>query len=165
MPDAALLSPRGKVLENGAPRFFRRLAEGVFDIADLIFRTNELADFIEAASVEYKFDPQLVIAVGYSNGANVAASMLLLRPAVLNKAILFRAMYPLEVVESPDLKGKQIMMAAGKSDPIIGRPSVEKLYEVLKACGADVTLVWQPTGHQLLQGDIDAANQWLSQHR
>jgi phospholipase/carboxylesterase len=162
-PKAGLLSPRGKVLENGAPRFFRRLAEGVFDVPDLIFRTNELADFVEAAANEYHFDVNSLIAVGYSNGANIAASLLLLRPAVLSKAVLLRAMLPLEVDQLPDLKGKQVMIAAGESDPMLSRVLVERLAEVLKASGADVTLLWQRTGHQLLQADIQAASDWLGE--
>src|ERR687897_3449236 len=107
-PRAAMLSPRGKVLENGMPRFFRRLAEGVFDIEDLKFRTNELADFVNNASKVYGFDLQHVIALGYSNGANIASSMLLLRPEVLSTAILFRAMVPLVPEVLPDLTNKHI---------------------------------------------------------
>src|ERR687883_291241 len=111
---AAILSPRGKVLENGiAPRFFRRLAEGVFDLEDLKFRTNELADFVIDASKTYNFDLQRVIAVGYSNGANIAVSMLLLRPEVLSSAILFRAMVPLVPQTLPDLTNKHILMSSG----------------------------------------------------
>jgi predicted esterase len=111
---AAILSPRGKVLENGiAPRFFRRLAEGIFDIEDLIFRTNELADFVIGASKTYSFDLQRVIAVGYSNGANIAASMLLLRPEILSSAILFHAMVPLVPQTLPDLTNMHIFMSSG----------------------------------------------------
>ncbi len=150
LPGAALLSPRGKVLENGNPRFFRRLAEGVFDIEDLKLRTHELADFIEAAAIEY---------------ANIAASLLLLRPAVLGKAVLFRAMLPLEVEQKPDLTGKQVMIAAGEGDSLLPRASVERLATILKASGAEVTLKWQPTGHQLTQNDVDTAYQWLIQHQ
>lgn len=165
LPGAALLSPRGKVLENGNPRFFRRLAEGVFDIEDLKLRTHELADFIEAAAIEYQFDLNSVVAVGYSNGANIAASLLLLRPAVLGKAVLFRAMLPLEVEQKPDLTGKQVMIAAGEGDSLLPRASVERLATILKASGAEVTLLWQPTGHQLTQNDVDSAYQWLIQHQ
>src|SRR5438093_4095070 len=94
-PNASLLSPRGKVLENGMPRFFRRLAEGVFDLEDLQKRTHELADFVVSAAEHYKIDIKHIVAVGYSNGANIAASILLLRPEVLSAAVLFRAMVPL----------------------------------------------------------------------
>src|SRR5947207_11707636 len=102
-PNAALLSPRGKVLENGMPRFFRRLAEGVFDLEDLKYRTNELSDFVTAAGKHYGFATDQLVAVGYSNGANIAASMLLLRPQLLPSAILFRAMVPLHPQKDPDL--------------------------------------------------------------
>ena len=100
----AILSPRGKVLENGiTPRFFRRLAEGVFDLEDLKFRTNELADFVNDASKAYDFDLQHIIALGYSNGANIASSVLLIRPEILSSAILFRAMVPLVPQTLPSL--------------------------------------------------------------
>jgi phospholipase/carboxylesterase len=117
---AAILSPRGKVLENGvAPRFFRRLAEGVFDLEDLKFRTNELADFVNDASKAYGFDLQCIVAVGYSNGANTAASILLLRPEILSSSILLRAMVPLVPERLPDLTKKHIFMSSGSYDPIV----------------------------------------------
>src|SRR5213079_1286001 len=109
-PNASLLSPRGKVLENGMPRFFRRLAEGVFDLEDLQKRTHELADFVVSAAAHYKIDINGVVAVGYSNGANIAASLLLLRPEILSAAILFRAMVPLIPEKPPDLGSKSIFM-------------------------------------------------------
>src|SRR4029077_1658625 len=102
-PNASLLSPRGKVLENGMPRFFRRLAEGVFDLEDLKERTHELADFVVSAAAHYKIDIKNITAVGYSNGANIAASMLLLRPEILPAAVLFRAMVPLTPKTQPNL--------------------------------------------------------------
>src|SRR5213082_1223170 len=116
---AALLSPRGKVLENGMPRFFRRVAEGVFDLDDLKKRTNELAGFVAAAAQHYGFASDKVVAVGYSNGANIAASMLLLRPEVLSTAILFRAMVPLVPQTKPNLSSARIWIGAGTNDPII----------------------------------------------
>src|ERR1041385_1808515 len=116
-PNAALLSPRGKVLENGMPRFFRRLAEGVFDLEDLKFRTNELGDFVTAAAKHYGFALHNLVAVGYSNGANIAASMLLLRPKIMNAAILFRAMVPLIPDRLPDLSSVRIWIGAGDQDP------------------------------------------------
>src|SRR5689334_7745487 len=115
-PDAALLSPRGKVLENGMPRFFRRLAEGVFDLEDLKKQTNDLADFVISAADHYKIDDKKIVAVGYSNGANIAASVLLLRPEVLSAAILFRAMVPLIPEKQPDLKSKSVFITAGSFD-------------------------------------------------
>src|SRR5919197_3944611 len=129
----AILSPRGKVLENGVgPRFFRRLAEGVFDLEDLKVRTNELADFVIDASKTYNFDLQYVIAVGYSNGANIAASMLLLHPEIISCAILFRA-----------------MVASGLYDPVVSRQDAEKLFGLFKSAGAKVSLSWQDSGHEL----------------
>ncbi|AFU60048.1 phospholipase/carboxylesterase family protein [Candidatus Nitrososphaera gargensis Ga9.2] len=165
-PDAALLSPRGKILEAGmTPRFFRRLAEGVFDIDDLKYRTHELADFVEAASCAYGFDEGNVLAVGYSNGANIAASTLLLRPKTLSGAILFRAMVPLVPDKLPDLSGKRIFMSSGLRDPIVPRQEAEKLSKLFEQSGATiVTLKWQKNaGHELTDDDIQSARQWLLQ--
>lgn len=163
---AALLSPRGKVLERGViPRFFRRLAEGVFDVEDLKFRTNEMADFVENASRVYGFDGRNVIAIGYSNGANIAASILLLRPKTLSGAILFRAMVPLVPDKMPNLSGKRIFMSSGLQDPIATKNEAENLSELLGQAGADVTLEWQNSGHELVEGDIIAARKWLMQIR
>ena len=159
---AAILSPRGKVLENGiTPRFFRRLAEGVFDLEDLKFRTNELADFVIDASKTYDFDLQHVIAVGYSNGANIAASMLLLRPEILSSAILFRAMVPLVPKTLPDLSNKHIFMSSGLMDPIVSRQEAEKLFGLFKKTGASISLSWQESGHELTMEEIRKAREWL----
>ena len=161
-PNARLLSPRGKILEGGRiPRFFRRLAEGVFDIEDLKFRTHELAGFVEKASRVYGFDARKVIAVGYSNGANIAASMLLLNPQTLSGAILFRAMVPLVPDNLPDLSDKRIFMSSGLRDPIATRQEAETLSGLLKRARAIVDLQWQNSGHELTQDDIHAAKQWL----
>lgn len=160
-PSAALLSPRGKILENGMPRFFRRLAEGVFDEADVVLRANELADFIIAAAAQYDFDTQSVTAVGYSNGANIAAAMLLLRPSVLGAAILFRAMVPLSRVAQPDLTGRRVLITAGDQDPIIPAENVQRLASLLRSAGADVTLKVQRAGHGLVREDIAAASDFL----
>ena len=163
-PNAALLSPRGKILERGViPRFFRRLAEGVFDIEDLKFRTNELADFVEKASAVYGFDAENVMAVGYSNGANIAANILLLRPQILSSAILFRAMVPLVPDRLPNLSGKRVFMSSGLQDPIATRNEAETLSNLLRQAGADVTLEWQDSGHELVKEDVIAARQWLEQ--
>jgi predicted esterase len=159
---AAILSPRGKVLENGvAPRFFRRLAEGVFDIEDLKFRTNELADFVNDASKTYGFDLQHVIAVGYSNGANIAASMLLLRPEILSSAILFRAMVPLVPEILPDLSNKHLFMSSGLYDPIVSKQEAEKLFGMFKNAGANISLSWQESGHELTMEEVRKAKEWL----
>src|SRR5918995_1303662 len=162
-PNAGLLSPRGKILEGGRiPRFFRRLAEGVFDIEDLKFRTLELAGFVEQASSLYEFDARRVIAVGYSNGANMAASMLLLKPQTLTGAILFRAMVPLVPDNLPDLSDKRMIMSSGLRDPIATRQEAERLSGLFKQAHAVVDLQWQNSGHELIQEDIHAAKQWLS---
>jgi phospholipase/carboxylesterase len=159
---AAILSPRGKVLENGiTPRFFRRLAEGVFDLEDLKFRTNELADFVIDASKTYDFDLQHIIAVGYSNGANIAASMLLLRPEILSSAILFRAMVPLVPQTLPDLSNKPIFMSSGLYDPIVSRQEADRLFGLFKKMGANISLSWQESGHELTMDEIRKAREWL----
>ena len=160
---AAILSPRGKVLENGvAPRFFRRLTEGVFDVEDLKFRTNELANFVKNASNTYGFDMDHLIAVGYSNGANIASSMLLLCPEVLSAAILFRAMVPLLPQVLPDLTNKHIFMSSGLHDPIIPKQETERLIGLFKKAGAKVSLHWQNSGHELRMNEINTAREWLS---
>jgi phospholipase/carboxylesterase len=158
---AAILSPRGKVLENGMPRFFRRLAEGVFDIEDLKFRTNELADFVKDASKAYQFNLQHVIAIGYSNGANIAASMLLLRPEILSAAILFRAMVPLVPDILPGLTNKHIFMSSGLYDPIVPKQEAERLFGLFKNAGAKVSLSWQDSGHELTMEEVQKAKEWL----
>jgi len=159
---SAILSPRGKVLENGvAPRFFRRLAEGVFDIEDLKYRTNELADFVKDASNAYDFDVHNVIAVGYSNGANMGASILLLRPEILSGAILFRAMVPLIPEILPNLTNKHIFMSSGVYDPIVTRQGAEKLFGLFRKAGAEVTINWQESGHELTMEEVQIAREWL----
>ena len=162
-PGAAILSPRGKVSEFGAPRFFRRLAEGVFDHEDLLFRTHELAEFVEAASEEYGFDPSKIVAVGYSNGANVAASTILLHPGLLRAAVLFRAMVPFEPEVTPDLSGMPVFMAAGRMDRMIPPDNAQRLAEILDEAGADVDLRWRDTGHPLAYEEVREAKQWLSE--
>jgi len=160
-PRAALLSPRGKVLENGMPRFFRRLAEGVFDLEDLRKRTHELADFVIAAAEHYEIDMKKIVAVGYSNGANIAASMLLLRPEILPAAILFRAMVPLVPETQPNLSSVRVLIGAGTLDPIVPASEAKQLAELLRRAGADVTIRSFEGGHELTADDIDAAREWL----
>jgi len=162
-PGAAILSPRGKVSEYGAPRFFRRLAEGVFDHEDLLFRTHELAEFVEAASEEYGFDLSKVVAIGYSNGANVAASMMLLHPGLLLAAILFRAMVPFEPEVTPDLSGMPVFMAAGRMDRMIPPDNAQRLADLLEEAGADVDLRWRDTDHPLTYEEAREAKEWLSE--
>jgi predicted esterase len=159
--DAALLSPRGKVLERGAPRFFRRLAEGVFDQADLVLRTRELADFVGRAASEYDLDPQRIVAVGYSNGANIAASVLLRHPGVLAGAALLRPMVPFELESPVDLRGTAALISAGQRDPIATPAQTARLSEILRAGGADVTDCRIAAGHEMVSGDVVKVREWL----
>jgi predicted esterase len=160
-PDAFLLSPRGKILENGMPRFFRRLAEGVFDLDDLKTRTNELADFVAAAVRHYNLAPDNIVGVGYSNGANIAASMLLLRPEIMHAAILFRAMVPLIPDKLPDLSSAHVWIGAGDQDPIVPASETKRLVELLCRAGADVTIRFFGAGHGLTNSEVETASQWL----
>jgi predicted esterase len=161
LPGAALLSPRGKVLERGMPRFFRRLAEGVFDQEDLALRTDELVEFLKDAANEYQIDPARIVAVGYSNGANIAASALLRHPKTLASAVLFHPMVPFEPKAPPALGGKKVFMSAGKSDPMVPRALTERLAELLASSGADVSIHWETGGHELVAAEVDAARNWL----
>ncbi len=161
-PGAAILSPRGKVLENGMPRFFRRLSEGVFDLEDVQRRASELAEFIEAAAREYHFDPASLVAAGYSNGANIAAAVLLLHPGLISRAILFRPMVPIQPPREPDLAQVAVFIAAGRSDPIVAPAETERLAAMLRECGAQVSLHWTDAGHGLAAEEMDAARQWLA---
>ncbi len=162
-PDAAILSVRGKVLENGAPRFFRRLQEGVFDMEDLHFRTKELADFIVAAGETYGFHVNDVIAVGYSNGANIASSILFSRPEVLGGAILFRAMVPFVPEDNLDLSGKPILLLEGKYDPLVPLENAEHLAILLQDRNAKVSLRWTELDHRIGRSELNDAQWWLSQ--
>jgi phospholipase/carboxylesterase len=160
-PNAALLSPRGKILENGMPRFFRRLAEGVFDVEDLKQRTNELADFITVAAARYSLAANEIVAVGYSNGANTAASMLLLRPEILHAAILFRSMVPLEPETLPNLSSVRVWIGAGDQDAIISASEAQRLAELLRRAGADVTISFANANHGLTNAEAETARHWL----
>jgi phospholipase/carboxylesterase len=161
LPGAARLSPRGKVLENGMPRFFRRLAEGVFDIEDLHRRTHELAGFVEAAGEAYALGERRPVAVGLSNGANIAAAMLLLRPGVLDGALLFRPMVPLVPDTMPDLRGVPVQINAGQLDPLVPAPQSERLATLFRDAGASVDLRWISGGHGLTREDLDAGRAWF----
>ena len=162
-PNAALLSPRGKILENGMPRFFRRLAEGVFDLEDLKKRTNELADFIAAAAQHYELTADKIVPVGYSNGANIAASLLLLRPEILRTAVLFRAMVPLVPEKVPDLSSVRVWIGAGDQDPIIPTSETRRLIELLRSAGAEVTIRFANATHGLTDADVKTARHWLEE--
>ena len=159
-PGSALLSPRGRVLEHGMPRFFRRLAEGVFDEADVIRRAGELAEFITEARAVH--DLEAPVAVGFSNGANIAAALLYLHPYVLAGAILLRPMVPLQSHAVAPLKGKPVLMLSGAMDPIVPASNAERLATALAAAGGDVTHRILPSGHNLGQNDLAIARDWLS---
>lgn len=160
-PGSALLSPRGDVSEHGMPRFFRRFAEGVFDLKDVAQRTHALADFIAAASAKYGFDARRLTAVGYSNGANIAASLLLLRPESLARAVLLRPMVVLQPEALPDLAGKSISLLSGRHDPIVPVDHPSQLAEMFRRAGAQVDLQWLETGHQLTEADLTHAARFL----
>ncbi len=164
LPGAAVLSPRGRVLENGMPRFFRRFGEGVFDVEDLKFQTHELNDFIKAAAAEYGLAPNKVVAVGYSNGANFAASLLLLHPNTLAGAILFRPVVPFTPDFEPDLAHKPVLLCVGMRDPIVPRNNTASLADMLTGFGAETEVFWHHGGHELGQDDLTAAEQWLSRN-
>ena len=155
--NASILSVRGKVLENG----IRRIKEGVFDLEDLNLRTDELADFILDSSSIYEFDPKGIIGVGFSNGANIGANLLLGRPEVLTGAILFRDMVPFIPKVLPDLSKKHILLSEGRHDPIVSRGEAENLLRLFTKARADATLEWQDSGHNLVQQDIVASRRWL----
>ena len=157
---AALLSPRGQVLEHGLPRFFRRLAEGVFDQEDLARRTDDLAGFLRRAREAHGLGEAPLVAVGYSNGANIAASLLLKGTGTLDGAVLLRPMVPFEPAAPPVLDGIPSLLLAGRQDPIAGQTPA-RLAELLREAGSDVELVWQETGHGLVQADVDIASRWL----
>ena len=170
LPNAAMLSPRGNVLERGMPRFFRRFSEGVFDVEDVKLRAAELAAFVGAASKKYGFASDSVIAVGFSNGANIAGAVLLLTPGTLRAAVLFRAQ---DVLGTAGLglglglgrkseMGTPVFLAGGESDPIVPREETEKLATRLRESGAKVTLHWEDAVHSIARGDIDAASKWLA---
>jgi predicted esterase/catechol 2,3-dioxygenase-like lactoylglutathione lyase family enzyme len=162
LPGAGLLSPRGKVLEGTAARFFRRLAEGVFDQEDLAYRTSELASFIVAASAAYRLDPSGIFAVGFSNGANIAASLLLRKPGALRGAVLLSPMVPFEPTTMPNLSGVPVFIGAGRRDPIVPAENTERLAGILREAGAAVTLHWEAGGHSVADGELRAAQEWLT---
>jgi glyoxalase family protein len=161
LPGAALLSPRGKVLEGGALRFFRRIREGVFDQEDLARRTDELATFIDAAADTYSLKRDRIIAVGFSNGANIAGSLLLRHPGALYGAVLLSPMVPFEPKPLPDLNGTHIFIGAGQSDPLVPVTQSERLAEILQRSGAEVRVHWESGGHEITQSEVEAARRWL----
>lgn len=164
-PGAAVISPRGNVLEAGAPRFFRRLAEGVFDPAEVRSRGEELAEFIRAAVTRYELDAGRVFVLGYSNGANIASTVMLIDPQVIRAAVLLRPMLVFEPVEKSDLTGNAVLLSSGRVDPIVPVESVEKLVSLLEERGAEVMLNWQLGGHNLVPSEVKEAAEWLGLRR
>jgi len=163
-PTSSLISPRGKVLENGMPRFFKRLAEGVFDLEDLKLRTEDLARFVKDSSLAYSFDLKRTVAVGFSNGANIASSLLLLHPETLKGAVLFRGMPSIIPNTIPDLSDKLIFLSSGTEDTMVSKEATDNLFDLLNKAGAQVTLTWQKAGHGLTQKDIIDARNWLAKN-
>lgn len=162
-PEYNILSVRGEIKENGMNRFFKRLSEGVFDEVDLVVRTHQLKEFIDQASIEYGFDRNRVIAVGYSNGANIAASLLFHYTNALSKAILFHPMVPIHIT-LPDLTDTPIFIGAGRNDPIcLPNQSIE-LHKLLSEAHANVSLHWENNGHRLIESEVQAAKEWLNQN-
>lgn len=160
-PSSALLSPRGKVAENGMNRWFRRLAEGVFDEEDIVARAVELAEFVEAAVRVHPIDPARIVATGFSNGANMAAALLLLHPRVLQGAALFSAMLPLRPPTIPDLSHAAVYMSSGRVDPMAPPDQAEALATLLTDAGAAVTLDWHDAGHGIGPDQLPAARSWM----
>ena len=161
-PGSMLLSPSGDVNEHGARRFFARLAEGVFDPAEITRRTHALADFIAAAAKHYRFDPVRLTAIGFSNGANIAATLLLLRPESLAGAVLLRPMVVLEPVRVPDLTGKCVLISSGTADPIVPNDHPPRLAQIFRQAGADVTLHTHAAGHGLVPADFTISRVFLN---
>jgi predicted esterase len=161
LPGAARLSPRGQVLEHGMPRFFRRLAEGVFDLDDLRARAAELAEFVASARETYPMGDRPPIAVGFSNGANIAAALLLLHPGTLSGGLLFRPMVPLVPDPLPELKGVPVQIVAGRADPVVTPDQTDALADLLRRAGAAVSLAWVPGAHGLIRDDVAIGRQWL----
>jgi len=163
LPGAALLSPRGQVNEGGALRFFRRIREGVFDQEDLKRRTEDLARFVEAATETYGLDPKGIVAVGFSNGANIAGSLLLRRPGLLKGAILLSPMVPFEPDPLPGLAGTAVFIGAGRNDAMVPIDQTERLASILERSGASVTTHWGSGGHSITPGEITAAKRRLTE--
>lgn len=160
-PGHAILSPRGKVLENGMNRFFKRHADGTFDLPDLHARADELAAFLAAACTHYNVADQPAIAFGFSNGANMAAAMMLKNAATFDGAVLLRAMVPFRPDNAPDLRGKRVLMLNGLTDPIIPHDNARTLADMLMHAGADVTFTTLPAEHGLIEQDVIAMKEWV----
>lgn len=162
LPGAAILSPRGRIEEAGMPRFFRRFAEGVFDVDNIGQEAGALAEFVRTAAVTYGFDPALVTAIGFSNGANMAHSTLTLHPEAIANVVAIRGMQTLPDVTPGDLTGKRVLLTNGKMDPIVPVPTAESLATQLRDAGAQVDLKWLDTGHNLTREDVDLIRDFLA---
>jgi phospholipase/carboxylesterase len=162
-PGATLISPRGQVSENGAPRFFRRFAEGVLDVDDWRERSQALADFVGSICAEQGIAPNTLFAVGYSNGANIAQGLLLLRPEVLGGAVLFRPTFITDDVPMKDLSGHPVLLLGGDSDPITAPEDLPRIAELLQKRSASVTVKAVKGSHGLVPDDIIAAQRWLAE--
>lgn len=160
--EASVLSVRGNVLENGMPRYFRRLEEGIFDEEDLVFRTKELNDFLDEAAVEYDFNRDNMVAIGYSNGANIACSLLFHYENALKGAILHHPMVPIRGIRLPDLSEKNIFIGAGTNDPICPPEESKELKALLEKANAKVEIHWEDKGHLLTNEEVEAASKWYS---
>ena len=158
---ASIISPRGKVLENGMPRFFRRISPGVFDIEDLKFRVNELGEFIDLVCKKHSFRSKSLVVVGYSNGANIAVSLVLLKPTSLKRLILFRAMLPLVPDRIPDLNGTSVFISGGKYDEMISVKNTLELKSIFQKSGASIEMNWEESTHALTSDEVSKAREWL----
>lgn len=161
LPGAGILSVRGRILEGGMPRFFRRFAEGLFDLENLREEAAALNEFVPQAAAQYEFDPSKVVGVGFSNGANMAHSLMGLYPALLSEAVLIRAMTTMPELEYSNLAGKRVFISSGKSDPILPVADAENLADQLRKGGAEVTHLWLDAGHNLTRGELGEISAWL----
>lgn len=160
--EANVLSVRGNVVENGMPRFFKRLAEGIFDEADLVLRTKELHEFLNEAAVKYDFNRKNIIAIGYSNGANIAASLLFHYSNALQGAILHHPMVPRRNIDLPNLSDKSVLITAGTNDPICLPEESKELQTLLESANATVDMHWEDNGHELTKTEVAAASDWYA---
>lgn len=160
LPGAAILSPRGRILEHGVARYFRRFAEGVFDFDSIRHEADALAEFLAEAAKEYKFDASKVTAIGYSNGANIGWSMLLRHPDSLAELVLFRPMVTL-TDEQPDLRKANIFVSSGRQDAMVGEDGAKSLVAQMRDLGANVEHNWHEGGHELASSELKIAQEWL----
>ena len=159
-PDATMLSVQGPVLEHGAARFFRRMGEGVYDMEDLKQRTGDLGDFLTAAFSKHNIDPAKAVGVGYSNGANILVNLAFERPGLLPKLALAHPLIPYEPPMT-NLANHEVLITAGRRDPISPAPLTLQLEAALRSRGATVEMVWRPGGHEIDGGEIEAIRGFL----